>query len=178
MGKGLRRREIKCCGVFLLQREKGCGFGEGAAAREGTLVGADKWRFDGGVSSGFVLVISQSHNISYSCDCLSRNDRCCCCFFYFINYYKKIKVCIFAYVLLIKFALSIGSENRAIKRKNLKINSFQAQSAWSLCLRPPLVKVNVTRCSRHFLLSLSFKIHSKKKTKKKTRLTWSTHVFC
>lgn len=66
MGKGLRRWEIKCCGVFLLQREKGCGFGEGAAAREGALVGAEKWRFDRVVVSlGFVLIISQSHNISY-----------------------------------------------------------------------------------------------------------------
>lgn len=39
MGKGLRRWEIKCFGAFLLQREKGCGFGEGAAAREGVLGG-------------------------------------------------------------------------------------------------------------------------------------------
>lgn len=70
MGKGLRRWEIKCCGVFLLQREKGCGFGEGAAAREGALVGGEKLHFDGGVSLGFVLIISQTHNIIYSCDCL------------------------------------------------------------------------------------------------------------
>lgn len=53
MGKGLRRWEIKRCGVFLLQREKGCGFGEGVAAREVALVGAEKWRFDGCVSLGF-----------------------------------------------------------------------------------------------------------------------------
>lgn len=48
MGKGLRRWEIKRRGVFLLQREKGCGFGEGAAARKGVLVGRAGCRFDGG----------------------------------------------------------------------------------------------------------------------------------
>lgn len=46
--KGLRQWEIKRSGVFLLQREKGCGFGSGAAARERVLVGAAKWRFGGG----------------------------------------------------------------------------------------------------------------------------------
>lgn len=57
----------------MLQREKGCGFGEGVAAREGALVGAEKWRFDDCVSLGFVLIISQTHNSSYSCESLGRS---------------------------------------------------------------------------------------------------------
>lgn len=52
--RGLRRWEIKCCGVFLLQREKGCGFGEGAAAREGALVSPGGCHSNiGGVFLGF-----------------------------------------------------------------------------------------------------------------------------